>query len=112
MSDIAHGNTAGLIARAADVCLKERRPLLLLVRETPLHAGDLRSMLAVTEMGGIIAPPVPAFYARPGSVDDIVRYTIGRALDLFGPDTQDFPRWGDTAWPDPVVEPLDLANHP
>jgi flavin prenyltransferase len=99
MSDIAHGTTGGLIARAADVCLKERRRLVLVVRETPLHTGHLRTMLAISEMGGIIAPPVPAFYARPKSLHDIVRHTIGRTLDLFGLDTGDFPRWGDRSWP-------------
>ena len=95
MSDIAHGVTSGLISRAADVCLKERRRLVLLLRETPLHAGHLKSMLAVTEMGGIIAPPVPAFYPRPQSLDDLVTHTIGRVLDLFDLDLKAFPRWGE-----------------
>ncbi|MBA4790719.1 MAG: UbiX family flavin prenyltransferase [Rhizobiales bacterium] len=95
MSDIANGVTSGLISRAADVCLKERRRLVLLLRETPLHAGHLKTMLAVTEMGGIIAPPVPAFYTRPQSLDDVVTHTIGRALDLFDLDLQAFPRWGE-----------------
>lgn len=95
MSDIAHGVTSGLISRAADVCLKERRRLVLMLRETPLHAGHLRSMLAITEMGGIIAPPVPAFYARPQSLDDMVTHTIGRVLDLFDLDLKAFPRWGE-----------------
>ncbi len=95
MSDIANGVTSGLISRAADVCLKERRRLVLLLRETPLHAGHLKSMLAVTEMGGIIAPPVPAFYSRPQSLDDMVTHTIGRVLDLFDLDLQAFPRWGE-----------------
>ncbi len=94
MSGIAHGNTGDLISRAADVALKERRRLVLLVRETPLHAGHIRSMLAVTEMGAIVAPPMPAFYMRPSSLDDLVRHTIGRTLDLFGLDSRDFPRWG------------------
>jgi 4-hydroxy-3-polyprenylbenzoate decarboxylase len=94
MSDIAHGVTSGLISRAADVCLKERRRLVLMLRETPLHAGHLKSMLAITEMGGIIAPPVPAFYARPQSLDDMVTHTIGRILDLFDLDLKAFPRWG------------------
>jgi 4-hydroxy-3-polyprenylbenzoate decarboxylase len=94
LSDIAHGVTSGLISRAADVALKERRRLVLLVRETPLHAGHLKSMLAVSEMGGIIAPPVPAFYTKPTSVEDIVAHTIGRALDLFDIDLNSFPRWG------------------
>ncbi|UJX46355.1 UbiX family flavin prenyltransferase [Xanthobacter sp. YC-JY1] len=95
MSEIAHGVTAGLISRAADVCLKERRRLVLMVRETPLHAGHLRSMLTITEMGGIIAPPVPAFYSRPQSLDDMVTHTIGRVLDLFDLDLTSFPRWGE-----------------
>jgi len=97
MSDIAHGVTSGLISRAADVCLKERRRLVLMLRETPLHAGHLKSMLAVTEMGGIIAPPVPAFYSRPASLDDMVTHTIGRVLDLFDLDLKAFPRWGEEA---------------
>jgi len=101
MSDIAHGSTGGLVARAADVCLKERRRLVLLVRETPLHAGHLRSMLAITEMGGIVAPPVPAFYMRPRTLDDMVRHTIGRTLDLFDLDLSGFPRWGaEAVWPE------------
>jgi flavin prenyltransferase len=96
MSDIAHGITSALISRAADVCLKERRRLVLLFRESPLHAGHLRSMLAITEMGGLIAPPVPAFYSRPRTLDDVVTHTIGRALDLFDLDTTAFPRWGES----------------
>lgn len=95
MSDIAHGVTSGLISRAADVCLKERRRLVLMLRETPLHAGHLKSMLAITEMGGVIAPPVPAFYAHPQSLDDMVTHTIGRVLDLFDLDLKAFPRWGE-----------------
>jgi len=83
LAEIATGCTSTLLTRAADVVLKERRRLVLLVRETPLHATHLRNMLAVTEMGGIIAPPVPAFYTRPQTLDDIVRHTVGRILDLF-----------------------------
>jgi 4-hydroxy-3-polyprenylbenzoate decarboxylase len=93
LSEIASGVTSSLVSRAADVCLKERRRLVLLFRETPLHAGHLRSMLAVTEMGGIVALPVPAMYARPRTVDDVVTHSVARALDLFGLDTQSFPRW-------------------
>ena len=96
MSDIAHGVTSGLISRAADVVLKERRRLVLLVRESPLHSGHLKSMLAISELGGIIAPPVPAFYAKPASLEDIIAHTIGRALDLFEIDLGSFPRWGDS----------------
>jgi 4-hydroxy-3-polyprenylbenzoate decarboxylase len=76
------------------VVLKERRRLVLLVRETPLHAGHLRSMAAVTELGAIVAPPVPAFYARPKTLDDLVDHTVGRILDLFGLETGDVKRWG------------------
>jgi 4-hydroxy-3-polyprenylbenzoate decarboxylase len=96
MSDIAHGVTSGLISRAADVCLKERRRLVLLFRETPLHSGHLRNLLAITDMGGIVAPPVPAFYSRPRTLDDIIAHSVGRVLDLFGLDTKAFPRWGET----------------
>lgn len=93
LSEIASGVTSGLLPRAADVALKERRRVVLLVRESPLHAGHLKSMLTATEMGAIIAPPVPGFYTRPESVDAIVNHTIGRALDLFDLDI-DIPRWG------------------
>jgi flavin prenyltransferase len=96
LSEIATGATSNLLTRAADVTLKERRRLVLLVREFPLHAGHLRSMLAVTEMGAIVAPPVPAFYTRPRTIGDLVDQTIGRVLDLFGLDTGTFPRWGET----------------
>jgi len=96
LSAIATGVTDNLLTRAADVTLKERRRLVLLVREFPLHAGHLRSMLVVTEMGGIVAPPVPAFYTRPRTIGDLVDQTIGRVLDLFGLNTGTFPRWGET----------------
>lgn len=92
LSEIASGVTSTLLPRAADVALKERRRVVLLVRESPLHAGHLRSMLAVTEMGAIVAPPVPAFYTRPATVDAIVDHTVGRALDLLGFDAG-IPRW-------------------
>ena len=95
LSEIATGVTNTLLTRAADVTLKERRRLVLLVREFPLHAGHLRSMLAVTEMGGIVAPPVPGFYTRPQTINDIVDQTVGRTLDLFGMDSESFPRWGE-----------------
>ncbi len=87
LSDIAYGTTASLISRAADVVLKERRRLVLVVRETPLHLGHLRSMVAATENGAIIMPPVPAFYHKPKTIDDIVDQTIGRCLDLFDIET-------------------------
>jgi flavin prenyltransferase len=93
LSEIATGVTTSLVARAADVCLKERRRVVLMFRETPLHAGHIKSMLAVTEMGAVVAMPVPAFYARPRTVDDIVIHSVSRALDLFGLDAKAFPRW-------------------
>ncbi|MEY9893688.1 4-hydroxy-3-polyprenylbenzoate decarboxylase [Catenulispora sp. MAP12-49] len=94
LSAIAYSNGDNLLTRAADVTLKERRRLVLMVRETPLTLGHLRAMTAVTESGGIVMPPVPAFYLRPDTVDDIVDHTAGRALDLFGIDVPDLPRWG------------------
>lgn len=93
MSEIASGVTSTLLTRAADVVLKERRRLVLLVRETPLHAGHLRTMLHITEMGAIVMPPVPAFYARPETIDEMVLQTLGRALDLFGIDAGVVRRW-------------------
>jgi flavin prenyltransferase len=93
LSNIAYGTTDSLLSRAADVTLKERRRLALLVRETPLHSGHLRSMLAASESGAIIMPPVPAFYQRPQTVDDIVNQTIGRCLDLFDIDAGLVRRW-------------------
>ncbi len=95
LSEIATGVTSTLLTRAADVCLKERRRLVLLVRETPLHRGHLQSMLAVTDAGGIIMPPVPAFYPRPETIDQIVQHTVARALDLFDLDNGCVPRWGE-----------------
>jgi 4-hydroxy-3-polyprenylbenzoate decarboxylase len=95
LSAIAYSNGDNLLTRAADVTLKERRRLVLLVRETPLTLGHLRAMTAVTECGGIIMPPVPAFYLHPGTVDDIVDHTVGRALDLLGIEAPDMPRWGE-----------------
>lgn len=95
LSEIATGVTGTLLTRAADVCLKERRRLVLLVRETPLHAGHLKSMLAVTEAGGVIAPPVPAFYTRPHTLDEVVSHTVARVLDLFDLDVPDAVRWGE-----------------
>ena len=95
LSEISSGVTSSLLTRAADVVLKERRRLLLMVRETPYHLGHLRSMTQVTEMGAIVMPPVPAFYTRPATVDDIVDHSVGRALDLFGIDTGQMKRWGE-----------------
>lgn len=95
LAEIAGGQTTSLLTRAADVCLKERRRLILMLRETPLHAGHLRNMLAVTEMGAIVAPPVPAFYARPGSLEEMVDHTLGRVLDLLDLDAGTVRRWGE-----------------
>ncbi|QDF37575.1 UbiX family flavin prenyltransferase [Bradyrhizobium symbiodeficiens] len=95
MSEIASGVTTTLLTRAADVVLKERRRLVLMVRETPLHTGYLRTMTALSEMGAIIAPPVPAFYAKPENLDDIVEHTVGRVLDLFDIDIGIVRRWGE-----------------
>ena len=93
LSEIATGVTTSLISRAADVCLKERRRLVLMVRESPLHLGHLRTMAAVTEMGAIVAPPMPAFYTRPATIDDIVNQSVARVLDMFDIDA-DMKRWG------------------
>ena len=93
LSEIATGVTSSLLTRAADVVLKERRRLVLLVRETPLHLGHLRSMVQVTEMGAIVMPPVPAFYTGPRRSSDIVDHTVGRALDLFGIENALVRRW-------------------
>lgn len=94
MSEIASGITSSLLTRAADVVLKERRRLVLMVRESPLHTGHLRSMTALSEMGAIIAPPLPAFYTRPQSVDDLVDHSVGRVLDLFDINSRLVKRWG------------------
>ncbi|MEM9168613.1 MAG: UbiX family flavin prenyltransferase [Pseudomonadota bacterium] len=94
MSEIATGVTDNLMARAADVVLKERRRLVLMVRETPFHLGHLRTMTALTEMGAIVAPPLPAFYAEPKSVDDLVAQSVRRSLDLFGLRLPGTRRWG------------------
>jgi len=99
MAEIASGVTTTLLSRAADVVLKERRRLVLMVRETPLHTGHLRTMTALSEMGAVIAPPVPAFYAKPHSLDEMIDHTLGRALDLFGLDSGTVRRWGEPAAP-------------
>ena len=96
MSEISGGVTSTLLTRAADVMLKERRRLVLMVRETPLHTGHLRTMTQLSEMGAIIAPPVPAFYSKPLSLMDMVDHTIGRVLDLFDIDLGTVRRWKDT----------------
>ena len=96
LAEIASGVTNNLISRSADVTLKERRRLVCLTRETPLHIGHLKNMLALSEMGGIVAPPVPAFYAQPETIDDIVEHTAGRILDLFDIEVGLVKRWKDT----------------
>ena len=93
LGEIVTGITSSLLTRAADVTLKERRPLVLMVRETPLHLGHLRSMAAASEMGAVIAPPMPAFYNRPQTLDEMVTYTTGRALEALGVALPDLARW-------------------
>lgn len=95
LSSVAYSGNDNLLTRAADVTLKERRRLVLLVRETPLTLGHLRAMTAATESGAIVMPPVPAFYLRPRNLDDIVDHSVGRALDLFGMKVPDMRRWGE-----------------
>jgi len=94
MSEIATGVTSSLLTRAADVTLKERRPLVLMIRETPLHLGHLRTMVKLAEMGAVIAPPAPAFYARPRDLSDVVDQSVGRALDVLGLEWSTVRRWG------------------
>lgn len=95
LAEISSGVTSTLLTRAADVILKERRRLVLMVRETPFHLGHLRSMTQVTEMGAIVMPPVPAFYAKPKTLDDMIQHSVGRALDLFGIGNDLVQRWGE-----------------
>ncbi|MGF1561009.1 MAG: UbiX family flavin prenyltransferase [Geminicoccaceae bacterium] len=95
LAEIASGVTSNLLTRAADVMLKERRRLVLMARESPLHAGHLRNMLTVTELGGIVAPPMPGFYAKPASLDDVIDHSVGRLLDLFDLNSERTRRWGD-----------------
>ena len=99
MSEIASGVTSSLLTRAADVTLKEKRSLVLMIRETPLHLGHLRTMVQLAEMGAVIAPPLPAFYARPTSLADMVDQSVGRALDLFGLSWNQVRRWGEDVGP-------------
>ena len=94
LSGVAHSYNENLLIRAADVALKERRKLILVVRETPFHKGHLKAMLEVSEMGGIILPPVPAFYHHPKSIDDLINHIIGKILDLLGIENSMFRRWG------------------
>jgi 4-hydroxy-3-polyprenylbenzoate decarboxylase len=93
LAAVAHGLSDNLITRAADVVLKERRRLVLMVRETPFNLAHLRNMTAVTEMGGVIFPPLPGFYQRPQSIEEMVDHTVGRVLDMFAVDHQLTPRW-------------------
>ena len=93
LSALANSYTDNLIARAADITLKERKRLVLLVRETPLHLGHLRNMVKLTEMGAIIFPPVPAFYHKPRKIENLINYTVGRVLDLLDVENDLFPRW-------------------
>jgi 4-hydroxy-3-polyprenylbenzoate decarboxylase len=95
LAAIAYCQSNNLLTRAADVCLKERRPLILLPRETPLHLGHLRAMVAAAEMGAIILPPVPAFYFGPKSIDDLIDHTIGKIFDQLGFGHSLFQRWGE-----------------
>jgi flavin prenyltransferase len=104
MSEIATGVTGSLLSRAADVTLKERRRLVLMVRETPLHLGHLRTMTQLAEMGAVIAPPMPAFYAEPLTLADVVDQSVGRALDLFGLAWRPVRRWGRDIGPASSVE--------
>ena len=93
LAALAHSYNSDLIVRAADVCLKERRKLVVVARETPLHRGHLLNMLAVTDMGGVILPPIPGFYTQPKSISDIVNHTVGKVLDLLGVENDEFKRW-------------------
>ena len=95
VAEIATGVTSSLLTRAADVVLKERRRLVLMVRETPLNLIHLRNMVTITEAGGVIFPPVPAFYTRPTTLEEIIDQSVGRALDQFGIQTDSFPRWSE-----------------
>lgn len=99
LGSIAHSLTDNLLTRAADVVLKERRRLVLMVRETPLNLSHIRNMQSVTEMGGILFPPVPALYQRPQTLDEIITHSVTRALDLFGLDIRAIPRWGEEGLP-------------
>lgn len=108
LAAVAHGLGDNLLTRAADVTLKERRRLVLMVRETPLTLAHLRAMTQITEMGGIVMPPVPAFYLRPTTVEEIVEHAVGRALDLLDIDVEDLPRWEGSA---PERRPVTVNGH-
>jgi flavin prenyltransferase len=110
MAEIASGVTTTLLSRAADVVLKERRRLVLVVRETPLHTGHLRTLTALSEMGAVIAPPVPAFYAKPQTIADMIDQTLSRVLDLFGLETGLVKRWGEPSGAEDRHEPRDTGD--
>ncbi len=107
LAEIATGTASSLLTRAADVCLKERRRLVLMARETPLHLTHLRNMVAATEMGAIVCPPVPAFYAKPQTLQDMVDHTVGRVLDLFDLDVPVVKRWGGLHEPYSLTHPAE-----
>jgi 4-hydroxy-3-polyprenylbenzoate decarboxylase len=110
MSNIASGNTGDLISRAADVILKERRKLVLAVRETPLHAGHLENMMKLTQLGSVIFPPVPAFYNRPKTMQDIVNQSCMRMLDQLGVHIESSPRWGEEGGVPAVGQVIEMAK--
>lgn len=110
LSAIAGGGTDGLLTRAADVCLKERRRVVLMFREAPLHAGHIRAMAQATENGAIVLPPVPAFYDRPQSIEEIVNHTVGRVLDLFDIDAGLLRRWSGR--PEPAAVTVERLPKP
>jgi 4-hydroxy-3-polyprenylbenzoate decarboxylase len=110
MAEIASGVTTTLLSRAADVVLKERRRLVLMVRETPLHTGHLRTLTALSEMGAVIAPPVPAFYAKPQTIAEMIDQTLGRVLDLFGLESGMVKRWGEPSGAEDRPEPRDTGD--
>jgi 4-hydroxy-3-polyprenylbenzoate decarboxylase len=109
LAELASGVTTTLLTRAADVALKERRCLVMMVREAPLHGVHIRNMLTVTESGGIIHPPVPAFYTKPQSIGDIVDHSVARALDCFGVDVRSISRWGESPPDLPDNDPVEPA---
>jgi flavin prenyltransferase len=103
LASIAYSQSSNLLSRAADVCLKERRPLILVARETPLHLGHLRAMMQTVEMGAIMLPPVPAFYFGPRTIDDLIDHTIGKIFDQLGWGHSLFERWGESEKAEPVT---------
>ena len=110
MAEIASGVTTTLLSRAADVVLKERRRLVLMVRETPLHTGHLRTLTTLSEMGAVIAPPVPAFYAKPDTIAEMIDQTLGRVLDLFWLESGVVKRWGEPSGAKDRPKPFDTGD--